>query len=152
MKKTPGENIIVSKPALRYVIRALPNKDFKIYWNHFENQSILNIIDNETKEKSEVTFTNGEQLVFQHLESINPKVISVFEKILGITLDTNQNKSYKTLYLEIDYHLLELYEFIEANDSKKINETKAKLAHLRGQIVYLQSKKESSDDSVSINY
>ncbi|WP_332692742.1 hypothetical protein [Halalkalibacter lacteus] len=151
MKKTPGENIIVSKPALRYVIRALPNKNFKIFWNHLEHYSILNIRDHKSKQMSKATFTNGENLAFQHLESTDPKVISVFEKVLGITLDKNQNKSYKTLYLEIDYHLLELHEYIEANDRVKIKETKAKLAFLSEKIINLQSNKEPCDDGVSIN-
>ncbi len=143
--------MIISKPALRYVIRALPNKNFKIFWNHLDHYSILNIVDKESKQSSEATFTNGENLVFQSLESTNPKVISVFEKVLGLRLDNNQNKTYKTLYLEIDYHLLELHEYIEANDQVNIKETKAKLAFLTDKIKNLQSKKKPCDDSVSIN-
>jgi hypothetical protein len=151
MKKTPGKNIVVSKPALRYIIRALPDQEFKINWKHSEKYSILKIQDYQSKQISEATFINGKNFVFQHLESSNPKVISVFEDVLGITLDHNINKSYKTLYLEIDYHLMELHEYIQAKDSNKINQSKTKLFYLREEILNLQSSKEHCDDSVSIN-
>ncbi|MCL7748625.1 hypothetical protein [Halalkalibacter alkaliphilus] len=131
MKKTTGKNKIVSKPALRYVVRSLPDKDFKLNWNHEDDDSILSIYDYKSKQISVATFTNGDQLVFKHLDSTNPKVISVFEEVLGIPLENSEEKTFNTLYLEMDYHLMELHEYIQANDKSKIKETKAKLILIR---------------------
>ena len=138
MKMNPGKNLIVSKPALLYVIRALPDTNFKINWNHTDEYSILNILDNKTNQVSEATFTKGENLMFQHLKSSNPRVISAFEKVLGITFDNNFQQQYNTLYIDIDYHLMELYDYIQARDEQNIIKTKEKLSALREKLLNLQ--------------
>lgn len=150
MKMNPGKNLIVSKPALLYVIRALPDTNFKINWNHTDEYSILNILDNKTKQVSEATFTNGENLIFQHLNSSNPRVISAFEKVLGITFDDNFHQQYNTLYLDIDYHLMELYDYIQAKDLQNITKTKEKLSMLRENLLNLQLRSADLDDAISL--
>ncbi|MDT8859682.1 hypothetical protein N0O92_05500 [Alkalihalobacillus sp. MEB130] len=139
MKKTTGVNKIVSKPALRYVVRSLPEKKFKLSWNHEDKESILSIYDYETKQISVATFKNGNNLIFQHLDSSNPKVISVFEEVLGVPLSNKVKTNYKTLYLEMDYHLMELYEYIQANEKVKVKETKAKLILIREKMLQKQT-------------
>lgn len=139
MKKATGINKVFSKPALRYVVRSLPDQDYKLNWNHEEDDSILSIYDYKSKQISVATFINGDQLIFKHLDSTNPRVISVFEEVLGISLKNSEQKTFKTLYLEMDYHLMELYEYIQAKDHSNIKMTKAKLIFLREKMEKFQS-------------
>lgn len=144
MKKTASVKKVISKPALRYVVRSLPEKEFKLNWNHEDKKSTLSIYDYETKQMSVATFQNGDKLVFQHLDSTNPRIITVFEEIIGAPLKDQFKRSAKTLYMEMDYHLLELYEYIQTSDRENIKQTKAKLVPLREEFLHITSHEAAS--------
>jgi hypothetical protein len=130
---------IITKTMLEAISSELCKKDYLIVWDYLDYH--IEMLIGNKEEGHTLTFVREDdnlRLTDAYVTSDTVKqIIEKHSNVRIIISDENEEeKSPKQLYMEIDYHLMELHEYIQENNHEKIDSVKDKLSYLHRQLRY----------------
>ena len=142
-------SIKFTKKQLQELLSKFMNENYTLYWRYL-NMKVILVIDTGisivqlpfTKEKDNVLTLNKSSL--DNVENVKIKDLVndfLIDNNLTMSGEMNETASLKTekhLKIVIDYHLMELHDYIQSKNAEMINKTKELLYKLTNQLNELQ--------------